>query len=169
MKPRMTNKRARRKGSSAPKRVTRAKRRKQNRAARKSDLVIIRSSGRKEKFDSRRMAQTISRSGTPFMMARDIAKKVSRHLAASKKSNKRQRPVEGNRVRKMVTRELLKRNRPDIASSYVGQRPYNAHQGRIPMDDENEPVLNNVAANRSKLLYDGTSYLAKSTKSASTG
>ena len=37
---------------------------------------ISSSSGRKEKFDTDRMAQTIGRSGVPFLMARDIEKKV---------------------------------------------------------------------------------------------
>ena len=40
------------------------------------ELVIKRSSGRKEKFDTNRMAQTVGRSGVPFLMARDIAKTV---------------------------------------------------------------------------------------------
>jgi hypothetical protein len=43
-------------------------------------IVIRRSSGRKEKFDTDRMAQTVSRSGVPFLMARDVAKKVSNKL-----------------------------------------------------------------------------------------
>jgi len=38
-------------------------------------IVIRRSSGRKEKFDADRMAQTVGRSGIPFLMARDVAKK----------------------------------------------------------------------------------------------
>src|SRR5215217_6321504 len=40
-------------------------------------ITVRRSSGRKEKFDANRMAQTVSRSGVPFLMARDVAKKVS--------------------------------------------------------------------------------------------
>ena len=43
-------------------------------------IVIRRSSGRKEKFDTDRMAQTVGRSGVPFLMARDVAKKVSNKL-----------------------------------------------------------------------------------------
>jgi hypothetical protein len=42
-----------------------------------TEIVIKRSSGRKEKFDTNRMAQIVSRSGVPFVMARDEAKKVS--------------------------------------------------------------------------------------------
>jgi hypothetical protein len=43
-------------------------------------IVIRRSSGRREKFDTNRMAQTVGRSGVPFLMARDVAKKVSNKL-----------------------------------------------------------------------------------------
>jgi hypothetical protein len=42
-------------------------------------IVIKRSSGRKEKFDTNRMAQTVGRSGVPFLMARDVAKTVSKN------------------------------------------------------------------------------------------
>ena len=54
--------------------------RKQNVSKRKplkkeQQIVIRRSSGRKEKFDADRMAQTVGRSGIPFLMARDVAKK----------------------------------------------------------------------------------------------
>jgi hypothetical protein len=43
------------------------------------EIVIKRSSGRKEKFDTNRMAQTVGRSGVPFLMARDVAKTVSKN------------------------------------------------------------------------------------------
>jgi hypothetical protein len=39
-------------------------------------IVIKRSSDRHEKFDINRMAQTVSRSGVPFLMARDVSKNV---------------------------------------------------------------------------------------------
>src|SRR5215208_1043131 len=41
-------------------------------------IVIRRSSGRREKFSTDRMTQTVSRSGVPFMMARDISKRVTK-------------------------------------------------------------------------------------------
>src|SRR5919199_4688811 len=44
------------------------------------ELVIKRSSGRKEKFDTNRMAQTVGRTGIPFLMARDVAKTVSNKI-----------------------------------------------------------------------------------------
>jgi hypothetical protein len=43
-------------------------------------IIIERSSGRHEKFDSNRMAQTVSRSGVPFMMAKDVAQNVSNKI-----------------------------------------------------------------------------------------
>lgn len=134
------------------------------------NILIVRSSGRKEKFDVNRMAQTISRSGTPFLMARDISKKVSRKVKASRSSLKTKEhrgvvEVEGEKVRRLVADELRQRNRPDIASSYAGEKPENTRQGRHSLMNENEPVLDNVAANRSRLTYDGTSYFAKSTRS----
>jgi transcriptional regulator NrdR family protein len=46
----------------------------------KQQITIKRSSGRKEKFDTERMSQTVGRSGVPFLMARDVAKKVSRKI-----------------------------------------------------------------------------------------
>lgn len=142
-----------------------------SKATRQRSITIVRSSGRKENFDVNRMAQTISRSGTPFMMARDISKKVSRKVKASssslktKKERKGVTEVEGEQVRRLVADELRQRNRPDIASSYTGEKPENTRQDRHSLMNENEPVLDNAAANRSKLLYDGTSYFAKSTRS----
>jgi len=37
-------------------------------------IVIKRSSSRHEKFDINRMTHTVSRSGVPFLMARDVSK-----------------------------------------------------------------------------------------------
>ena len=46
----------------------------------KKEIVVKRSSGRVEKFDTNRLAQTVSRSGVPFLMARDIAKKTTKKI-----------------------------------------------------------------------------------------
>src|SRR3712207_3349595 len=45
--------------------------------AKSSDIIIKRTSGRREKFETDKMTQTVSRSGTPFLLARDVAKTVS--------------------------------------------------------------------------------------------
>lgn len=92
------------------------------------EVVIRRSTGRKEKFDTNRMAQTVSRSGVPFLMARDVAKKVSTKIRkdSNKSRNreaKREKTVNGSRIRNLVENELRDRNRSDIADSYSGQVP----------------------------------------------
>ena len=62
--------------------VTKTRRKTSKKILNKQDqgLTIKRSSGRKEKFNTDRMAQTVGRSGVPFMMARDIAKKVTKKI-----------------------------------------------------------------------------------------
>jgi hypothetical protein len=46
-----------------------------------STISVRRSSGKKEKFDIDRMAQTTGRSGVPFLIARDIAKNTSNKVS----------------------------------------------------------------------------------------
>jgi hypothetical protein len=133
-------------------------------------ITIRRSSGRKEKFDTNRMAQTVSRSGVPFLMARDVAKKVSGKIKQeahnqqskgkdnnnnSNKSNPTQlkeKTVTGSRVRKLVASELRDRNRSDIAASYSGQVPENTLQEQNLKDQQ--PIADTVAANRNRVLHD---------------
>jgi transcriptional regulator NrdR family protein len=132
-------------------------------------ITVRRSSGRKEKFDTNRMAQTVSRSGVPFLMARDVAKKVSGKIKQearnqqskgkdnnnSNKSNPTQlkeKTVTGSRVRKLVASELRDRNRSDIAESYSGQVPENTLQEQNLKDQQ--PIADTVAANRNRVLHD---------------
>jgi hypothetical protein len=132
-------------------------------------ISIKRSSGRKEKFDTDRMAQTVSRSGVPFLMARDIAKKVSnkvmsdtdtrlRHTKGRKNSNKsrsirlKEKTVTGSKIRNLVSNELRNRNRGDIAASYSGQTPENTLLEKN-LRSKQSPAADN-AANRKRLLYD---------------
>ena len=105
-------------------------------------ITIRRSSGRREKFSTERMAQTVSRSGVPFIMARDISKRIgkrAKNLQLVPAKQRRQKTPEmrrkiprGNKiipagkVRQMVAEELIGRNRPDIANSYSGNPPENA-------------------------------------------
>lgn len=155
---RTTSKRA--KGGEAAKTKKRAKPRK---------LVVRRTSGRKEKFDKDKMAQTVSRSGTPFLMARDVAKTVSGRISRNKDmlgagDDRSEVEIDGSVIREMVADEIKSRNRPDIASSLSGESPENMRQGRHARANDNEPVLDSTAANRTKLLYDNSSRFAKSTK-----
>ena len=143
--------------------------------AKRSDIIIKRTSGRREKFETDKMAQTVSRSGTPFLLARDVAKTVSEKVmqkgddSASAEKEKRTSSastieVDAGEVRKMVAEELKERNRPDIASSYSGERPENTRQGRHELMKENQPLHDADAANQSKLLFDSSTNMAKSTR-----
>jgi transcriptional repressor NrdR len=151
-------------------------RRKKNRT-KMSDIIIKRTSGRREKFETGKMAQTVSRSGTPFLLARDIAKTVSEKVmrkgnditaigggGEEKMSSPSAIEVDAGEVRKMVAEELKERNRPDIASSYSGERPENTRQGRHELMKENQPLHDADAANQSKLLFDSSTHMAKSTR-----
>ena len=144
-----------------------------------SDIIIKRTSGRREKFETDKMAQTVSRSGTPFLLAREVAKTVSEKVvrkgsdttATEGEGEKEKRTsspstieVDAVEVRKMVAEELKERNRPDIASSYSGERPENTRQGRHELMKENQPLHDADAANQSKLLFDSSTSMAKSTR-----
>jgi len=141
-----------------------------------TNVIIKRTSGRREKFETNKMAQTVSRSGTPFLLARDVAKTVSEkvmHKANSTTTGAEEGEitslpssleVEAGEVRKMVAEELKERNRPDIASSYSGERPENTRQGRQELMRENQPLHDADAENQSKLLFDSSTSMAKSTR-----
>ena len=144
------------------------------------NIIIKRTSGRREKFETDKMAQTVSRSGTPFLLARDIAKTIStkvmhrgndsaaeggeREKEEMKASSTSTIEVDAGEVRSMVAEELRERNRPDIASSYSGERPENTRQGRHELMKENQPLHDADAANQSKLLFDSSTNMAKSTR-----
>lgn len=145
----------------------------------KKEIVVKRSSGRVEKFDTNRLAQTVSRSGVPFLMARDIAKKATkkiksqirspvrednhmnkktgkRTISRGRKSSPKPEPVvvTASQVRNLVVNELQDRNRPEIASSYTGYSPEHHDLQAKPTLDDKEPVLDIVAANMNKVLHD---------------
>ena len=145
----------------------------------KKEIVVKRSSGRIEKFDTNRLAQTVSRSGVPFLMARDIAKKATKKIKSqirspvkednhnNKKIGKRTVPrgrksspkreplvVTASQVRNLVVDELQDRNRPDIALSYTGHSPEHLDLQAKPTLDDKEPVFDIVAANMNKVLHD---------------
>ena len=154
--------------------------RRNKRTKRTSDIVIKRTSGRREKFETNKMAQTVSRSGTPFLLARDVAKTVSEKVMRKdndaqagqgeegrKGSSHSTIEVDGGEVRRMVAEELRERNRPDIASSYSGEQPENTRQGRHELMKENQPLHDADSANQSKLLFDSSTNMAKSTRPSS--
>ncbi len=169
-----TQKRRRTTTRQSPKAASRTRMKKRTKTP---DVIIKRTSGRREKFETDKMAQTVSRSGTPFLLARDVAKTVSEKVmrersdTAAIEGEKEKRTsspstieVDAMEVRKMVAEELKERNRPDIASSYSGERPENTRQGRHELMKENQPLHDADAANQSKLLFDSSTNMAKSTR-----
>jgi transcriptional repressor NrdR len=157
---------------------------KQRKKAKTSEIIIKRTSGRKERFETDKMAQNVSRSGTPFLLAREVAKTVSEKVIQKSRNDDNTSaavvadggteassysPTEVNaaEVRRMVSDELKERNRPDIASSYSGERPENTRQGRHELMKENQPLHNADAANTSKLVFDTSTKMAKSTRPSS--
>jgi len=153
--------------------------RQRRKTALKKDIVVKRSSGRVEKFDANRLAQTVSRSGVPFLMARDIAKKTTKKIKSQimlplrqeihmnkktrnstnsrgRKSSAKSEPVviTASQVRNLVVNELQDRNRPEIASSYTGHPPEHRDLQSKPNLNDKEPVLDIVAANMNKVLHD---------------
>jgi hypothetical protein len=117
----------------------------------RKQIIIKRSSGRKEEFDMERMAKITSRSGVPFLMARDIAKKVSnkiKHESRNKKadglkgrrSKKQQtKSVTAGRVSGLIAKELRDRNQANIAASYSGDTSQN--RIRYKNMKQKEPVV----------------------------
>jgi transcriptional repressor NrdR len=164
----------RRRTRQQPSKATGRTRRKK--ATKMSEIIIKRTSGRREKFETDKMAQTVSRSGTPFLLARDVAKTVSEKVmrkgddssAEEEKEMKASPPstieIDAGEARRMVAEELRERNRPDIASSYSGEQPENTRQGRHELMKENQPLHDADAANQSKLLFDSSTNMAKSTR-----
>lgn len=139
-------------------------------------IIIERSTGRKEKFDTNRLAQTSSRSGIPFVMAKDIAEKTTEKIQNSIndiKSNVKSIDesdqsnqtggsmkseddivVTAGQVKNLVAKELQTRNRPEVASSLIGE-PTNANSiSRKPSINDKEPIQDNVAANKNRLRFD---------------
>ena len=171
-----------RRGTTTTKQSSKAtsRTRRNKRTKKTSDIIIKRTSGRREKFETNKMAQTVSRSGTPFLLARDVAKTVSEKVMRKdndaqagrgeegrKGSSHSTIEVDGGEVRRMVAEELRERNRPDIASSYSGEQPENTRQGRHELMKENQPRHDADSANQSKLLFDSSTNMAKSTRPSS--
>ena len=137
----------------------------------KQPITIKRSSGRKEKFDTGRMSQTVGRSGVPFLMARDVAKKISRkieHEVGSQQTKKngnqhelKEKTVSGGTIRNLVDAELRDRNRSDIAASYSGQTPENTLGDQFSKQNKNDRISVTGAtqhtrqpANRNRVIHD---------------
>jgi hypothetical protein len=146
----------------------------------KKDIVLERSSGRKERFDTDRLTQSVSRSGVSFPVARDVAKSVTKQIkksvqnkstGATKKkqqssivtkhklktnSKKEQETVivTANQIKNLVENELQDRNQQDHSPSFSGDTTVGEDSSmKITLNDR-EPVMDNIAANKNKVLYD---------------
>jgi hypothetical protein len=145
---------------------------------RETPLYVQRTSGRQEKFDSLRMTQTVSRSGVPFLMARDITKKVVRNIGLRKKSTgtgksskgprklnleknkmvKKDLVIPGSEIRSMITAELRNRNRSDIAASYDGQKPTSTRIDTDEDTDSTAPSFGNITTPKTNIIHDKSKY-----------
>jgi hypothetical protein len=149
----------------------------------KKDIVVKRSSGRKEKFDTNRLAQTVSRSGVSFPVARDVAKSVTKKIKKSvqnkstgaikkqkqqqssvattkqklKNTSKKEQEtviVTADKINNLVENELKDRNQQDHTPSFSDSTLVDEDPSmKITLDDR-EPVIDNVAANKNKILFD---------------
>lgn len=116
------------------------------------------------------MAATANRSGVPFLMARDIAKKVSKQIKAEAKG-KSKKTVTAGRVRQMIANELRDRNQQAMASSYTGGMPKDAqrHDMTLKVRQHESPIgsadidqHNAYRANRNSVMHDRSKRLASS-------
>jgi hypothetical protein len=150
----------------------------------KKEIILQRSSGRDEKFNTDRLTQTVSRSGVSFPVARDAAKSITKKIKKSVqnksigttkkkqqqpsssistkqklKTNSKKEPetviVTASQIKNLVDNELKDRNQQDHSPSFSGNTttPNEDSSIKITLNDR-EPVLDKVAANKNKILYD---------------
>jgi hypothetical protein len=152
----------------------------------KKEIVLKRSSGREENFDTDKLTQTVSRSGVSFPVARDVAKSITKKIKKSvqtkstgttKKKQKRSSTiptkqqklkinpkkdsekviVTASQIKSLVDDELKDRNQQDHSPSFSGNTT-TANIGEEPSIkitlNDREPVMDKVAANKNKVLYD---------------
>ena len=81
----------------------------------KVSLTVQKRDGKTEPFDQEKMARAVSRAGTPFVMALDIAKTITNNKELAQKN-----VVNSAELRQLVTQELQNRNESTIAESYSG-------------------------------------------------
>jgi hypothetical protein len=79
-------------------------------------INVEKRNGGSETFDEDKLARGVSRSGTPFLMAKDIAKSIHKKLE-EKPENTTIRSID---IKDYVVEELKSRNESVIAESYSG-------------------------------------------------
>ena len=81
------------------------------------NINIEKRNGAHEAFDEEKLARGVSRSGTPFMMAKDIAKSIQKKI---KENNSNNNTIRSSQIKEFVTEELKSRNENVIAESFSG-------------------------------------------------
>lgn len=151
----------------------------------KKEIVLKRSSGREENFDTDKLTQNVSRSGVSFPVARDVAKSITKKIKKSvqtkstgttKKKQKRSSTiptkqqklkinpkkdsekviVTASQIKSLVDDELKDRNQQDHSPSFSGNTTATIGEEssiKLTLNDR-EPVMDKVAANKNKVLYD---------------
>jgi hypothetical protein len=151
----------------------------------KKEIVLKRSSGREENFDTDKLTQTVSRSGISFPVAMDVAKSITKKIKKSvqtkstgttKKKQKRSSTiptkqqklkinpnkdsekviVTTSKIKSLVDNELKDRNQQDHSPSFSGNTTATIGEEssiKLTLNDR-EPVMDKVAANKNKVLYD---------------
>lgn len=80
------------------------------------NINVEKRNGSYEIFDKDKLARGVSRSGTPFMMAKDIAESIHNRL----KENTNNNTIRSSKIKELVTEELKARNENVIAESFSG-------------------------------------------------
>jgi transcriptional repressor NrdR len=81
-------------------------------------LTVQKRNGRLEPFNEEKMIRSISRAGTPFLIAKDISKLVRNNLD----ENYDNTIISSNDLRSLIVKELENRNQSTIAESYSGYK-----------------------------------------------
>ncbi|ALI35395.1 anaerobic ribonucleoside triphosphate reductase [Candidatus Nitrosocosmicus oleophilus] len=81
-----------------------------------NQILVRKRNDNTESFDLNKLTSSISRSGVPFTMAKDIAESINDYI----KINNNDNLVRSNEIREFVISELKKRNQKTIAKSYSG-------------------------------------------------
>src|SRR5215218_1166450 len=81
-------------------------------------LTVQKRNGRLEPFNEEKMIRSISRAGTPFLIAKDISKLVRNNLD----ENYDNTITSSNDLRSLIVEELKNRNQSTIAESYSGYK-----------------------------------------------
>ena len=85
---------------------------------RERHFTVQKRNGRLEPFNEEKMARSVSRAGTPFLIAKDISKLVKNELDENYDNS----IISSNELRTLIIEELKNRNQSTIAESYSGYK-----------------------------------------------